>query len=202
MSAHPIAASRSAVQWAWIRHAGGRAAIVAVLMLGVRLWIDSTRPHDPLRPGPGLGIDGSGVRDVAVGQGRGFSFVLVGRTPGSHATITGYTLPHLPGVRLRMVAIGGAFHGSFIGFPVTAHPSPPSPGTEDFRPLVGARLITLPARLHWPGPVLTAALVVTPLTRGCHRITGVSIHYRVGDTTFTRSMDGAISVATGNDFCM
>jgi hypothetical protein len=49
--------------------------------------------------------------------------------------------------------------------------------------------------------MIAQSLLVTPLTPGCHRVTGVAVHYRVGDTTFTRSMDGAISVATGHRGC-
>ena len=92
---------------------------------------------------------------------------------------------------------------------MSAHPVPAARvalthgdiGTGQFRPLVGASLHTLPARLRWPGPVLSAALVVTPLTPSCHRVTGVAIHYRVGDSMFTRSMDGSISVSTGDRYC-
>ena len=48
---------------------------------------------------------------------------------------------------------------------------------------------------------LTIALVAAPLSRGCFPITGVGIRYRVGDTSFTKRMDGYVSIATGHRFC-
>lgn len=193
---------RPGIDWGRIRRGGARIAVIVAVAVAVTAWLDSTRPHDPLRFGPGLGIENSGSYDVPVGQARGYSFVLSGATPQSHAIITGYSLPHIPGVRLRLYAVSGPFRGSAIGFRMTPHSEDGYPGRDEFRPLIGARLQTLPARLGWPGPMLVAALVVTPLTPGCHRISGVAIRYRVGSTTFTRSMDGAVSVATGNRDCV
>jgi hypothetical protein len=201
MSAGPLPVSRVAVDWRRIRRGGARIVVVCAFAVAVTAWLDSTRPHDPLRFGPGLGIENSGSSGVPVGQARGYSFVLSGATPQSDATITGYSLPHIPGVRLRLYAVSGPFRGSAIGFRITPRPTDGYPGRNEFRPLIGARLQTLPARLHWPGPMLVAALVVTPLSPGCHRISGVAIRYNVGSTTFTRSMDGAISVATGSGYC-
>jgi hypothetical protein len=175
------------------------ALLAAGLLAGAAAWVTSTRPADPLNRYPGFGFEGSGVTRVPLGAPRGFSAYLLGDTPSSRAVITGVTLPRVPGVRLQMYALVGRPRGQFVGFPVTA--TGPFRASR-LRPLVGRALQPPPAGFGSRDWFVTVALVATPLTPGCHRVTGVAIRYRVGDTTFTKRMNGAISVATGRQGCL
>jgi hypothetical protein len=200
VTAHPLPARRHALDWGHLRRVGTHLAIIVGLVVGVWFWVASTRPADPLKRYPGLGIEGSGVHDVPIGQARGFSFYLLGAKPSSRATVTGVTVPDIPGVRLHVYRVIGPPRGQIVGFQLP-NDYPGDPTRAQLEPLVGASLGPVPARLGWKVRGLTAAIVATPITPGCHRITGIAIHYRVGSTTFTRAMDGAISVATGNRDC-
>ena len=175
--------------------------MVVVAVAGGWTWLSSTRPADPLNHHSGFGFENSGSIRVPIGQARMFAAYLLGDTPASRATITGVTLPHVRGVRLHMYALVGQPQAQFIGFPLASTPKRGLPSVDQLTSIVGRSLHPPPAVFHPRDWVLTAALVVTPTQPGCHRITGVAIHYRVGDTSFTKHMDGAISVSTGTHAC-
>jgi hypothetical protein len=108
-------------------------------------------------------------------------------------------LPHIPGVRLHVYAVTGEPQGNWIG-PYTGEPHDIRP--SQMAPVVGRSLHALSGAAPGAPWGLTVALVATPLRRGCIPITGVGIRYRVGDTTFTKRMDGDVSVATGHRLCI
>jgi hypothetical protein len=173
--------------------------LLAALAAGLTAWAASTRPADPLNRYPGFGFESSGVAKLHVGEPVVFSALLAGDTATSRATVTGVILPHIPGVRLHVYAVAGEPQGNdigpFIGGPGEIRPSQMTQvAGRSLRALAGAA----------PGAPwgLTVALVATPLGRGCTPITGVGIRYRVGDTTFTKRMAGAVSVATGHRLCI
>jgi hypothetical protein len=173
------------------------AVVIVAAVGGLVLWGVSTRTANPISS-KGLGFEGVGEGRLSVGDHAVFMGFLVGRSLSSRATVTGYTLPHIPGVRLALYAVPNAPHESLVGVPTATgygpHDTPPYPMV----PLVGRTLRPPPAWLHTHHPVLMVALDVTLLRRGCVHIDGgVEVRYRTGDTTFTRSMDGDDSVGTG-----
>ncbi|HEY3766658.1 MAG TPA: hypothetical protein VGL44_15960 [Gaiellales bacterium] len=172
--------------------------LLAAFATGMIAWAASTRPADPLNRYAGFGFEDSGSSLLKVGQPAIFSAFLLGDTATSRATVTGVILPRIRGVRLHVYAVTGEPQGNFIG-PFTGDSGDiqrsqlvPAIG-RSLHPLAGAARTT-----RWG---LTIALVATPIAHGCFPITGVGIRYRVGDTTFTKRMDGNISVATGHRFC-
>ena len=173
------------------------AVAIAAAGGGILRWVASTHTADPIS-GQGIGFEGAGVGVDSVGVHAVFMGFLVGRSLDSRATVTGYVLPHIKGVRLALYAVRRPPHVSLIGVPTAtaygAHSTPP----DGMVPLVGRTLGPPPTWLHTHHPVLMVALDVTLLRRGCVPIDGgVQIRYRAGDTTFTRSMDGTNSVWTG-----
>jgi hypothetical protein len=48
---------------------------------------------------------------------------------------------------------------------------------------------------------LPVALVATPTRRGCHLISGVQIHYEIGNSRFTSAMITPVAVSTSNLDC-
>jgi hypothetical protein len=191
---HPRASS-------WIRSAVVARIAVAIAIAaavgGLTLWGVSTRTANPISS-KGLGFEGVGVGGLPVGDHAVFMGFLVGRSLDSRATVSGYTLPHIPGVRLALYAVRKPPHVSLIGVPTATAYGAHSPPPDGMVPLVGRTLGPPPAWLHTHHPVLMVALDVTVLRRGCVHIDGgVEVRYRAGDTTFTRSTDGSDSVATG-----
>jgi hypothetical protein len=200
------AASPSSVaqllQGRWFRLFAAGVGVV-LLVGGISAWWLSTRPADPLNSHPGLGFEGAGVTGVPVGQRRAFVVHLIGDTPASRATITGFELPRIPGVRLALYAVIGSPQDQFMGFPISATPHPHRLSADQLVPLAGRSLQPPPASFGFADHrMLTIALVATPLQPGCYRITGVAIRYRVGDTTFTKSMAGADSISTTRHDCI
>lgn len=179
--------------------------VAAVVVLagigGLAQWVASTRTSDPIS-GSRIGFEGAGVSQLSVGEHQVFMGFLAGRNPHSQATITGYTLPHIPGVHLALFAIPKPPHPAAIGPPGVFGYASNSPSPYPLAPLVGRKLVKAPAWMHVTDPVLMVALVVTPLRPGCTNISGVSIRYRAADTTFTRSMHGTDTVSTTrNTYC-
>jgi hypothetical protein len=190
---HPRASS-------WIRSALVLRIAVAIAIAaavgGLVLWGVSTRTANPIS-GNGLGFEGVGAGGLAVGDHAVFMGFLVGRSLGSRATVSGYTLPHIPGARLAIYAVRRPPHVSLIGVPTVTAYGPNSTLPDEMVPLIGRTLGPPPAWLHTHHPVLMVALDVTLLRRGCVHIDGgVQVRYRAGDTTFIRSMDGNDSAGT------
>jgi len=184
----------------WIRSAAVARIAVSVTIAGALgglvQWVASTHTANPIG-GKGIGFEGAGEAKLAVGDHAVFMGFLVGSSLNSRATVTGYTLPHIKGVRLALYAVPKPPRGSLVGVPTATaygpHDTPPYPMV----PLVGRTLGPPPGWLHTHHPVMMVALDVTLLRRGCVHINGgVQVRYRAGDTTFTRSMDGNNSVAT------
>jgi hypothetical protein len=182
---------------------GAGILVMAALGAGAFAWAASSRPADPLDRYPGLGFEGSGATAVHLGQPVAFATFIMGATPSSRATITGVILPHIPGIRLHVYGVAGSPQGGMIG-PLT------TPRGGDPRWLRSSQLVPIAGRSLRPPPAgtrphlwrMTIALIATPTRHGCVHITGVGIRYRVGDTTFTKRMDGAVSVATGHRSCI
>jgi hypothetical protein len=173
--------------------------IVAVVA-GTAQWVASTRPANPIS-GEGLGFEGVGESKLSVGEHAVFMGFLVGRSPDSRATVTGYALPHVKGVRLALYAVRRPPHVSLTGVPNVAAYAANSPRPDRMVPLVGSTLGPPPPWLHTHHPVLMVALDVTLLRQGCVHIDGgVQVRYRTGGTTYTRSMHGDNSVGTSR-FC-
>ncbi len=138
---------------------------------------------------------------VPVGKSGAFVWYLVGRNANSHAVITGVTVPHIQGLRLRLQRVMGPPHagGEWGVLPQTAsHPGGVS--LSQLRPLVGAHLRLQPWGAGLTTTGLAFALVATPTRPGCYTINGpVTIRYRVGDSTFSRSLNGTDWVSTRTD---
>lgn len=174
-------------------------AIVAVVA-GTARWVASTHPANPIS-GEGLGFEGVGEGKLSVGEHAVFMGFLVGRSPDSRATVTGYTLPHVKGVRLALYAVRRPPHVSLTGVPTATVYAANSTRPDRMGPLVDSTLGPPPPWLHTRHPVLMVALDVTLLRQGCVHIDGgVHVRYRAGGATFTRSMRGADSVGTSR-FC-
>jgi hypothetical protein len=161
-----------------------------------------TRPADPLGRDPGIGFEGGGANAVHVGARIAFGAYLIGDTPSSRATITGVTVPRIPGLRLRLYAVSGRPHGAGIVRVAPRRTDRDSIGANELVPVVGRSLAPTPAGFDSQGRrALTVALVEEPLSPGCYSISGVSIRYRVGDSTFTKRMDGRDLVSTSRHGC-
>jgi hypothetical protein len=177
---------------------GAAVAIAVVIALATWLALGSTQPGDPLSRQRGLGFENSGLNDVPVGQARVLTFRLAGDTPSSTATILGVSLPGIPGLKVRAYAFTGAPQGTLIGYPISPTHRPGYVTADQLVPLRGRRLHTVKGSNR---RMIVLALVATPERQGCFTITGVSVIYRVGDSTFTKPMDGWVHIATPAAAC-
>ena len=113
-------ADRQPRAYSWIRSAIVVRVAVAVAIVaavgGLVLWGISTRTANPISS-KGLGFEGAGEGKLSVGDHAVFMGFLVGRSLDSRATVTGYTLPHIPGVRLALYAVVKPPHESLVGVP-------------------------------------------------------------------------------------
>jgi hypothetical protein len=106
------------------------AVVIVAAVDGLVLCGVSTRTANPISS-KGLGFEGVGEGRLSVGDHAVFVGFLVGRSLSSRATVTGYTLPHIPGVRLALYAVPNAPHESLVGVPtatatgrITLRPTP------------------------------------------------------------------------------
>lgn len=176
------------------------AGLIAAVAVGLFLWFDSTVPGNPLNRYPGIGWEGTGFQLVPVGQGVVFSSYEIGDSASSRATFTGASVPTIPGLRLRVVAISGPPHyqGAFY---LRSVRNPSGINPRRFVSLAGQALRPAPTDFHLHAWLATVALIATPLRSGCFDITGVALHYRVGGTTFTKTMSGDVVVSTTKRLC-
>jgi hypothetical protein len=187
---HPYPSQVSA--WTWTsrrRLVSVLCALVAVAGVSAAgwVWLESTRPADPLIFSDGLGFETPGRTGVRVGQPIAFVAWLLTNTP---VTVTGYEATQPDGMTVRVVSITGP-PPYRQALSIVTHP-PGQPGMAVVRsrivPAVGRRSVDAPASIRTVSRyLLPIAIVAIARQPGCHRLGRVTIAYRVGDTTFHRS---------------
>jgi hypothetical protein len=182
-----------AFAWTWTsRRRLVRVLCALVAVAGVSaagwVWLESTRPADPLVLPQGLGFEGSGRTGVRVGQPIAFVAWLLTKAP---VTVTGYQATQPGGMTVRVVAITGPPPYRQALSIVTRPPGQPGMAVVRSRivPAVGRRSAEAPPgiRTHLIRYLLPVAIIATARHPGCHRLGRVTIAYRVGGTTFHRS---------------